>query len=84
MTVLSRFYGIVIRMYFMENEHNKPHIHAIYGEDVASIAFLTGEILDGELPPRAFKLVNEWISLHREELTKIWQTQKFLKIEPLR
>ena len=45
--VLSRFYGIVIRMYFMENEHNKPHIQAIYGEDVASIAFLTGEILDG-------------------------------------
>lgn len=84
MPVLSRFYGIVIRMYFMENEHNKPHIHAIYGEDVASIAFQTKEILEGKLPPRALKLINEWIDLHEKELTEIWTTQKFYEIEPLK
>ncbi len=37
MPVLSRFYGIIIRMYFQQAEHNPPHIHAIYGEDMAAI-----------------------------------------------
>ena len=45
MPVLSRFYGIVIRMYFIQAEHNPPHIHAIYGDDVAEIAIKTGEVL---------------------------------------
>ena len=40
MPVLSRFYGIIIRMYFLQNEHNPPHIHAIYNEDVAAIDFI--------------------------------------------
>ena len=31
MPVLARFYGIVIRMYFLGSEHNPPHVHAIYG-----------------------------------------------------
>lgn len=39
MPVLSRFYGIIIRMYFQQSEHNPPHIHAIYGEHVAAIDF---------------------------------------------
>ena len=43
MPVLSRFYGIIIRMYFLQSEHNPPHIHAIYNEDVAAIDFMTGE-----------------------------------------
>ena len=38
MPVLSRFYGIIIRMYFQQAEHNPPHIHALYGEDMAAIA----------------------------------------------
>ena len=39
MPVLSKFYGIIIRMYFLQSEHNPPHIHAIYNEDVAAIDF---------------------------------------------
>ena len=46
MPVLSRFYGIVIRMYFLQSEHNPPHIHAIYNEDVAAIDFMTGKVLE--------------------------------------
>ena len=53
MPVLSRFYGIVIRMYFLQSEHNPPHIHAIYNEDVAAIDFMTGDVLEGHLPPKA-------------------------------
>lgn len=83
MPVLSRFYGIVIRMYFRQSEHNPPHIHAIYNDDVAAIDFITGEILEGNLPPKAMSMVREWIGLHRESLSEIWRTQEFRKIPPL-
>ena len=83
MPVLSRFYGIIIRMYFLQKEHNPPHIHAIYNEDAAAIDFMTGEVLDGNLPPKALLLVREWISLHKSELAEIWKTQSFKSIAPL-
>ena len=70
-------------MYFLQSEHNPPHIHAIYNEDVAAIDFMTGEVLDGSLPPKAMELVREWISLHRDELKEIWETQNFKGIAPL-
>ena len=60
MPVLSRFYGIVIRMYFQQAEHNPPHIHALYGEDMAAIDIQTGEVLEGHLPPKALAMVREW------------------------
>ena len=72
MPVLSRFYGIIIRMYFLQSEHNPPHIHAIYNEDVAAIDFMTGEVLDGYLPNKALEMVREWISMHR--VTRIIRT----------
>ena len=83
MPVLSRFYGIIIRMYFLQKEHNPPHIHAIYNEDVAAIDFMTGTVLEGNLPPKAMALVQEWITLHRNELKEIWETQEFRQLEPL-
>lgn len=83
MPTLSRFYGIVIRMYFQDSEHNPPHIHAIYGENVAAINFLNGEIIDGDLPPKALSLVLEWCMKHRDELLEIWNTQVFKDISPL-
>ena len=83
MPVLSRFYGIVIRMYFLQKEHNPPHIHAIYNDDMAAIDFLTGTVLDGYLPPKALALVQEWITVHRDELKEVWETQNFKTIAPL-
>lgn len=83
MPVLSRFYGIIIRMYFQQSEHNPPHIHAIYGENVAAIDFQKKKIIEGELPKKALELVIEWISIHEEELKEIWDTQNFKKIKPL-
>ena len=55
MPVISRFYGIIIRMYFQQSEHNPPHIHAIYGENMAAININSGEVLEGELPPKALR-----------------------------
>ena len=57
MPVISRFYGIIIRMYFQQSEHNPPHIHAIYGENMAAINIYSGEVLEGELPPKALAMV---------------------------
>ena len=83
MPVLSRFYGIVIRMYFLQKEHNPPHIHAIYGDDMAAIMIADGKVLEGALPSKALQLVREWISLHKEELLAIWETQDFKHLPPL-
>lgn len=83
MPVLSRFYGIIIRMYFLQSEHNPPHIHAIYNDDVAAIDFMTGDVLEGHLPSKAMSMVQEWIGIHREELKEIWETQDFKIIPPL-
>ncbi len=83
MPELSRFYGIIIKMYFLSNEHNPPHIHAIYNKNVAVIDIQTLDVIDGYLPNRALNLVKDWILIHKEEINNIWITQKFRKIEPL-
>lgn len=84
MPVLSRFYGIDIRMYFQQAEHNPPHIHAWYGSDVAAIGIHSGELLEGHLPPKALSMVQEWISINKSELLRMWETQEFRSIPPLK
>ena len=85
MPELSRFYGIVIKMYF--GDHDPPHFHAEYAEHRAVIHIETLAILGGRLPPRALGLVAEWAALHQEELRQAWQKAKKLeppgKIDPL-
>lgn len=83
MPVLAKFYGIIIRMYFLQSEHNPPHIHAIYNEDVAAIDIMTGKVLEGHLPPKALSMVREWITIYREDLQEIWDTQEFKQLPPL-
>lgn len=85
MPEISRFYGIVIRMYF--GDHNPPHFHAAYGDDEAVISIQTSAILGGELPPRATGMVMEWAALHRDDLLEAWrhaqQLEPLGRIEPL-
>ena len=83
MPVISRFYGIVIRMYFLQKEHNPPHIHAIYNDDVAAIDFMTGEVIEGYLPNKAMAMVKDLISMHKDTLMEMWNTQEFKQIPPL-
>ena len=83
MPVLSRFYGIIIRMYFLQKEHNPPHIHAIYGEDVAAITISDGKVIEGSLPSKALEMVKEWVSTNRAELLTMWETQEFKQLSPL-
>ena len=83
MPILSRFYGIIIRMYFQQAEHNPPHFHAQYNDEGAIIAIMDGQVLSGELPQKALEMVQEWLEKHRAELLEIWKTQNFKKIKPL-
>lgn len=85
MPEISRFYGIIITMYF--SDHNPPHFHARYGNDKAEYDILTLEILAGKLSKRAHWLVVEWALEHRDELLKNWQRaivpSELEKIRPL-
>jgi len=58
MPEISRFYGIIIYIYF--REHNPPHFHAVYGEEEILIEIATLRVLPGHLSPRALGLVIEW------------------------
>ena len=85
MPEISRFYGIVIKMYFAD--HAPPHFHAEYAEFEARIAIETLAVLSGNLPARAMGLVVEWATLHRQELQAQWQRaselQPLSRIDPL-
>ncbi len=85
MPEISRFFGIIIHMYF--NEHNPPHFHVKYNDYRAKIDIETCGIIDGHLPPKVLALVVEWASIHQEELLKNWSDLllegKFNKINPL-
>ena len=85
MPEISRFYGIVIRMY--HDEHPPPHFHVYYQSYEATVHIDTLELGRGRLPRRALVLVAEWALAHREELRRNWQRveqgMELLPIEPL-
>ncbi|HTG16850.1 MAG TPA: DUF4160 domain-containing protein, partial [Blastocatellia bacterium] len=70
MPEISRFLGVIIRMYF--NDHNPPHFHVEYNEFEASVLIETLGILEGRLPARVLSLAVEWASLHQTELMQNW------------
>ncbi|MCR4680527.1 MAG: DUF4160 domain-containing protein [Bacteroidales bacterium] len=70
MLEISRFYGIIVTMYFPD--HNPPHFHVRYDEYRAIVYISTGVII-GDLPKRAAKLIHEWMQLHQAELWENWR-----------
>jgi len=86
MPEITRFYGIVIKMFF--EDHNPPHFHAIYGEYEVLIDISTFAVFAGHLPPRALGLVIEWATQHQDELLNNWERarvqESLSKIEPLK
>lgn len=87
MPELSRFLGIVIRMFY--DDHAPPHFHAIYGDYDASLSIESLEVIEGKLPARVKGLVVEWATLHQKELMENWklvtkiENPSFKKIKPL-
>ena len=85
MPEISRFFGIVIKMFF--DDHNPPHFHAEYGSDLALLDIRTLSVFSGRLPPRVIGLVIEWATLHQQELLANWDRaraqQELHRIAPL-
>ena len=85
MPEISRFFGMVIAMFY--NDHAPPHFHVRYGEHKAIMTIETPMMVEGYLPPRALGLVTEWATLHREELLEDWALAEkrapLKKIKPL-
>ena len=85
MPEISRFFGIVIRMYF--DDHNPPHIHASYAGSEAQFGIEPITILEGAIPSRAASMVLEWAALHQRELMENWRrlhnAQPVESIKPL-
>lgn len=82
MPTISAFYGILIRMYF--SDHPPPHFHVRYGEHKARFSIPDGDQIDGELPARAGRLVQEWAALHQDELAENWRRcERRVPLEPV-
>jgi hypothetical protein len=86
MPEISRFFGIIIAMY--AKDHLPPHFHAKYGDFVGLFKIETGDLIEGNFPRRAIRLVQDWTELHRLELLDNWNQSQldnpnFHKIEPL-
>ena len=87
MPEISRFFGIIVKMLFSDDDkHHKPHVHVYYGEYAASVA-LDGEVLEGSLPTKQYRMLLGWMTVHEEELYAAWNNAvrqiPFTKINPL-
>lgn len=83
MPEISRFYGIIIRMYLIDSEYPPRHIHVKYADSEAVMELENLNIIDGALPRKCRQLVREWAEEHQDELIDMWETQNFHKIQPL-
>jgi hypothetical protein len=86
MPEISRFFGIIIRMYF--DDHDPPHFHARYGGTEAEVGIEPIHLLHSDLPRRAASMVIEWAALHQRELIENWDrlhsSQAPRRVAPLR
>ena len=87
MPIISQFYGIIVSVYFNENnKHNLPHIHVRYNEHKATYDF-EGNVLNGELPLKQKKLIEARLIIHKEDLITLWNFMQedggYFKIKPL-
>ena len=85
MPEISRFFGIVIAIYY--KEHGLPHFHAKYSGQTGVFSITELKLIEGTLPKRVIALVLEWAFEHRDELMQNWElamAQKPLRsIRPL-
>lgn len=85
MPEISKFYGIIVSLYW--RDHNPPHLHFTYGEYECSISVLD-RVVDGKAPAKVIAKVNEWMDLHEAEILSLWEKaqkgDKLGRIEPLK
>jgi len=89
MPVISMFYGVIIKLFYFDNQqHHCPHIHVHYQDESAVIEIPSGKVLEGKLKSNKMKLVQAWIEIHQEELIADWELavngDEIFKIDPLK
>ena len=89
MPEISRFYGIIIRMFAEPDApHHRPYFHAYYQDSAAVFGIDPVEVIGGDLPRAQRRLVEAWAEIHHAELATDWQLLQAgrapLRIEPLR
>ncbi len=82
MPEITRFYGIIIKIFF--GDHPPPRFHAIYGEYNALVSIESLEVIEGDLPGRAQKMVIDWAETYQQDLLRMWNDQEFRKLPPLK
>jgi hypothetical protein len=89
MAIISMFYGIIVSMYYFDNQkHKTPHIHIKYQGEEAVFSLLDSSILSGTMKTNKRKLLEAWILIHNDELMADWELaingEEIFKIDPLR
>lgn len=86
MPTISRFYGIVIQIYW--RDHPPPHFHAVYQDDFGVFAIADCSLIAGNIAPQQRKRVRQWWELHSDDIAFAWQqarqNEEPNRIEPLR
>ena len=80
MPVIGRFYGITVKMFYRQTEHNPPHVHAIYGEYYGVFRIEDGKMYLGDMPLKGQQLVEEFIKHHRDRLLQMWEKQEYVML----
>ena len=82
---ISRFFGIVIAMYF--DDHGSPHFHARHSEGSAKVRVDTLEVIESSLGRRQLRFVLAWAELHQDDLSENWRRARagetLRQVEPL-
>lgn len=89
MPTISMFYGIIVRMLFMDNQqHHMPHLHVEYQGQQAVLTIPDGVLIEGNIPPKKLRMAQAWIDIHAEELMADWtlavKGEPVFPIDPLR
>jgi len=86
MPEISRFFGIIIKMFY--DDHAPPHFHAYYQNFNATFSIRTGQMIDGKFPQKQSAFVTAWALLHEKELMANWKAlvsgKEANKVAPLR
>lgn len=70
MSEISRFYGVIITIYWYD--HNPPHIHARYGSRQAKFSIKSGDVIAGSLARKETRYVQAWIERERTRIVRAW------------
>lgn len=81
MPCISRFYGISIYVYY--SDHAPPHVHARYAGQKATVDIHTRSVIEGNLTPRALRLVRDWLEIHEFDVRGSWDEAR-LGLPPAR